>query len=96
MHSHYTYADAARFLGVSYNTIRRWAERGLLVEEIMPNGTIGVTADSVMRRKAEGKLPVGRPRIAVLTAGAFCDAQAEGEVPEDEEAQGRPTLPPRA
>jgi hypothetical protein len=51
--------DAAQYLGVHPNTIRRWANTGILTAIQLPSGTKRFTVDGIlsMREQMEGALP---------------------------------------
>lgn len=75
---YFTTSQAAHLLGVSDDTIRRWAAEGRIGYETTPGGQMRIPADEVRRVKTEGKLlPRGAPAASKPRPGSDVARLAE-------------------
>lgn len=74
----YTTAQAGKLLGVTDDTIRRWAAEGRIEAETTPGGQMRISVDEIRRVKAEGKLlPRAAPSAPRLRHGSEAARLAE-------------------
>ncbi|MDW8356188.1 MAG: excisionase family DNA-binding protein [Bryobacterales bacterium] len=74
----YSTSQAAHLLGVSDDTIRRWASEGRIEFETTPGGQMRIPSDEIRRVKTEGKLlPRGAPSALKPRPGSEAARLAE-------------------
>lgn len=74
----YTTSQAGKLLGVTDDTIRRWAAEGRIEAETTPGGQMRISVDEIRRVKAEGQLlPRAAPPAPRLRPGSEAARLAE-------------------